>query len=80
MMRFFDCVKNKVNNGMAVLFVRAKDSVSNEKGVSTIEWVGLAAVVVALMFAVSTAMSGQGSNLASAIVTKISNMINSIGN
>lgn len=70
----------KVNAGMTTLLVRAKSSVANEKGVSTIEWVGLAAVIVALMFAVAGAMSGQGTGLASAIVTKISNMINSIGN
>jgi hypothetical protein len=73
-------VMDKVNFGMEALLVRTKNSVANEKGVSTIEWVGLAAVIVALMFAVATAMSGQGAGLAGAIVGKISNMIASIGN
>jgi len=48
----------KVNNGMSALLTRTKASVSNEKGVSTIEWVGLAAVIVALMFTVAGAMDG----------------------
>lgn len=73
-------VFEKVNKGMSALYFRAKGYVENEKGVSTIEWVGLAAVIVALMFAVATAMSGQGSGLASTIVSKISTMISSIGN
>lgn len=73
-------VIEKVNNGMAALYLRTKASVANEKGVSTIEWVGLAAVIVALMFAVATAMNGQGAGLASAIVSKISSMIGKIGN
>jgi hypothetical protein len=78
MMKFFEGIKNKVNNGMAALYVRAKGSIENEKGVSTIEWVGLAAVVVALMFAVAGAMKDQGANLAGTIVSKISEMLKSI--
>ncbi|MCP1156482.1 hypothetical protein [Bacillus infantis] len=70
----------KMNNCVIGLYVNAKSKVQNEAGVSTIEWVGLAAVVVALMFAVAGAMSGQGSGLAGAIVGKISDMIESIGN
>lgn len=70
----------KVNTGIKTLIVRAQNSVANEKGVSTIEWVGLAAVIVALMFAVATAMNGQGSGLAGVIVSKISQMIQGIGN
>ncbi|MGP9039874.1 hypothetical protein [Cytobacillus kochii] len=69
----------KVNGKMQALYARTQKAVNNEDGVSTIEWVGLAAVIVALMFAVATAMDGQGGNLASAIVGKISNMISSIG-
>lgn len=70
----------KMKNGMTKAYVKVKGYVDNQDGVSTIEWVGLAAVIVALMFAVATAMNGQGSGLASAIVTKISNMISQIGN
>jgi hypothetical protein len=73
-------MKTKINQFFSGLYMNVKNVTANEKGVSTIEWVGLAAVVVALMFAVSTAMSGQGSNLAGAIVGKISSMINEIGN
>ncbi|MFT4415394.1 hypothetical protein ACLM5H_16155 [Fredinandcohnia humi] len=73
-------VVNKVNNGMMALSARVKGYTNNEKGVSTIEWVGLAAVIVALMFAIASAMDGQGGGIASAIVSKISSMISEIGN
>ncbi|MCM3324860.1 MULTISPECIES: hypothetical protein [Cytobacillus] len=69
----------KVNGKMQALYARTQKAVNNEDGVSTIEWVGLAAVIVALMFAVATAMDGQGSGLAETIVTKISDMLESIG-
>lgn len=69
----------KVNGKMHALYARTQKAVNNEDGVSTIEWVGLAAVIVALMFAVATAMDGQGSGLAETIVTKISDMLESIG-
>ncbi|MEA1855528.1 hypothetical protein MKX67_02775 [Cytobacillus sp. FSL W7-1323] len=69
----------KVNGKMHALYSRTQKAVNNEDGVSTIEWVGLAAVIVALMFAVATAMDGQGSGLAETIVTKISDMLESIG-
>lgn len=69
---------NEMKNNVVFAFGKMKEAVNNEKGVSTIEWVGLAAVILALMFAVSAAMSGQGSGLAGTIVDKISQMIQSI--
>ncbi len=71
-------VMDKVNYGITALLVRTKNSVANEKGASTIEWVGLAAVIVSLMIAVATAMNGQGGGIAEAIINKISAMINKI--
>ncbi|MEK5108651.1 hypothetical protein MHI57_18420 [Cytobacillus sp. FSL K6-0129] len=69
----------KVNGKMQALYARTQKAVNNEDGVSTIEWVGLAAVIVALMFAVASAMGSQGEGLADVIVTKIGEMLKSIG-
>ncbi|MEK4920826.1 hypothetical protein MKX78_02760 [Cytobacillus sp. FSL R5-0569] len=69
----------KVNGKMHALYARTQKAVNNEDGVSTIEWVGLAAVIVALMFAVASAMGSQGEGLASIIVNKIGEMLQSIG-
>lgn len=73
-------MKKMLAKSVAGMYANVKSRVQNEDGVSTIEWVGLAAVVVALMFAVAGAMEGQGSGLAGAIVGKISDMISQIGN
>ncbi|MDW2879569.1 MULTISPECIES: hypothetical protein [Bacillaceae] len=70
----------KMNDCVVGMYANVKSKVQNEDGVSTIEWVGLAAVVVALMFALAGAMESQGEGLASAIVTKISDIIESINN
>lgn len=69
-----------MNQRLAAAFNKGKERVSNEDGVTTIEWVGLAAVIVALMFAVAQAMGGNDGGIAAAITSKISTMINQIGN
>lgn len=71
-------IREKFNNGLAAMYVGIKGRVSNEKGVSTIEWVGLAAVIIALMFALATAMKGNGGDLAEAIINKLKEMISNI--
>ncbi|MGE8207122.1 hypothetical protein ACQKP0_21765 [Heyndrickxia sp. NPDC080065] len=67
------------NRGIASAYAKVKSRISNEQGVSTVEWVGLAFVVLMLMFAVQAAMSGQGGSLAGAIVNKISEIISKVG-
>ena len=73
-------VLSKMNQNLAAVFNKGKERLSNEDGVTTIEWVGLAAVIVALMFAVAQAMGGNDGGIASAITSKISTMISQIGN
>lgn len=66
----------KVNQGMISLYVSARGNVSNERGVTTVEWVGLAAVMVALMFIINTAMkAGDGSGIANGVISKIQQLI-----
>ncbi|WBL15383.1 hypothetical protein [Sutcliffiella sp. NC1] len=64
---------------MQGVFQEGKAVVKNERGAQTIEWVALAVVILFLMAAVATAMSGQGGNLAQSIVSKISELINKVG-
>ena len=63
-----------------VYMQEGKEVVKNERGAQTIEWVALAVVILFLMAAVASAMSGQGGSLAGAIVDKIKELIESIGN
>ncbi|WP_059174254.1 hypothetical protein [Bacillus sp. FJAT-27445] len=72
-------MKAKFNEMMTRFYLNVKERIADERGVSTIEWIGLAAVVVALMFTVSKAMDGQGASLASTIVGKLQSMIGKIG-
>ncbi|WP_053364883.1 hypothetical protein [Bacillus sp. FJAT-27245] len=72
-------MKAKFNEMMTRFYLNVKERIADERGVSTIEWVGLAAVVVALMFTVSKAMDSQGASLASTIVGKLQTMIGKIG-
>lgn len=59
---------------------QAKSVVNNERGAQTIEWVALALVILFLMAAVASAMDGNGGNIASTMVSKISELINRVGN
>ncbi|QED46416.1 hypothetical protein [Cytobacillus dafuensis] len=71
-------MRERMNNQLTAMYVGIKGRVANEKGVSTIEWVGLAAVIIALMFALATAMKGSGGDLAETIINKLREMIEGI--
>lgn len=58
---------------------QAKDVVKNERGAQTVEWVALALVILFLMAAVSTAMKGNGGEIANAMLAKISELIGKVG-
>ncbi|QFT87763.1 hypothetical protein FIU87_03775 [Bacillus sp. THAF10] len=73
----------KMMQGLAAkaqgLMVQARNAVNNERGAQTIEWVALALVILFLMAAVSTAMKGNGGDIASSMVNKISELIKRVG-
>jgi hypothetical protein len=52
--------------------------VKNEKGAQSLEWLGLAALLILVLGIISTAVSGQSGaigNLISSIISKISGMV-----
>ncbi|WP_313798380.1 hypothetical protein [Cytobacillus sp.] len=71
-------MKEKMINSLTSMYFGLKGRVANEKGVSTIEWVGLAAVIIALMFALATAMKSSGGDLSETIINKLKEMIDNI--
>lgn len=71
-------MREKINNSLTAMYVGLKGRVNNENGVSTIEWVGLAAVIIALMFALATAMKTSGGDLSETIINKLKEMIEGI--
>ncbi|MFO1442098.1 hypothetical protein KDN24_02440 [Bacillus sp. Bva_UNVM-123] len=56
-----------------------KGLLTNERGATTLEWVGLAFVILMLMFAVSEAMSNNGDGLAQSIAGKIAELVGRVG-
>ncbi|WP_261134631.1 hypothetical protein [Bacillus sp. Marseille-Q3570] len=64
-------MKKMVENMSAVV----NKYVNNERGAQALEWVALGLVVLAVMAAVATAVDGNGSSIANAIVEKISELI-----
>ncbi|WP_408009132.1 hypothetical protein ACJROX_02085 [Pseudalkalibacillus sp. A8] len=64
-------VKKMVENMTAVF----NKYVNNERGAQALEWVALGLVVLAVMAAVATAVEGNGSSIANAIVEKIAELI-----
>ncbi|MCF6411553.1 hypothetical protein [Pseudalkalibacillus salsuginis] len=57
------------------LTVTINKYVNNERGAQALEWVALGLVVLAVMAAVATAVQGNGSSIANAIVEKIAELI-----
>ncbi len=52
--------------------------IENERGSQTLEWIGIAAVVVIVVGVISTAFSGNN-GFGDAVVTKFQDMISQIG-
>ncbi len=71
-------MRERFNNSCTAIYVGIKGRVNNQKGVSTIEWVGLAAVIIALMYALAKAMKGSGGDLSETIINKLKEMIQNI--
>ncbi|MDV2581457.1 hypothetical protein [Alkalibacillus haloalkaliphilus] len=70
-MKMFNRVFEKVMS-------RAVEVTKEERGSQTLEWIGIAAVIVILVGVISTAMSG-ADNIGEAVVTKVVELIQSIG-
>ncbi|WP_075618567.1 hypothetical protein [Paenisporosarcina indica] len=67
-------MKNLLMNAMMNIVVPVK----NEKGAQSLEWLGLAALLILVLGIISTAVSGQSGaigNLISSIISKISGMV-----
>lgn len=79
MKKEFMNVCTKINNKFLNFALKARNITRNEKGVTTIEWVGLAFVILVLMFAISTAMKGSDGGIASAITSKIAELVGKVG-
>ncbi len=63
---------------MQSLFLNLVAPVKNEKGAQSLEWLGLAALLILVLGIISTAVSGQGeaiSGLIGSIISKISGMV-----
>ncbi|WP_411344857.1 hypothetical protein ACE3MZ_01830 [Paenibacillus sp. WLX1005] len=66
---------NKLNEWTTTLAVKASNVLSNEKGAQSLEWLGLAALLIMVLGFVSTALSGgqsQIQDLVNKIFTSIS--------
>lgn len=60
------------------LYVKATQRLNNEKGAQSLEWLGIAALLIMILGIVSTAVSDQSggiSGIISDIITKISDMV-----
>ncbi|ANX10957.1 hypothetical protein ABE41_002880 [Fictibacillus arsenicus] len=55
-----------------------KGYVNNEEGAQALEWIALGTVVIAVMAAIATGVSGNASGLGQAIIGKLSQLISSI--
>lgn len=69
-----------LKDGILSIYVKAKNRVSNEDGVTTVEWVGLAAVTLAIMMGIAGVIGSSGgiSSLADNIVNKIGDLVNAV--
>ncbi|MEJ9280007.1 hypothetical protein [Ureibacillus thermosphaericus] len=73
-------IYEKLNDSFLSLYVNVKHNVSNEDGVSTVEWVALAALMLTLLLGLAAALK-EGDllkNLAQTVVGKIAELINDV--
>lgn len=60
------------------LYVKATQWLNNEKGAQSLEWLGIAALLIMVLGIVSTAVSSQSGGITGiieSIITKIKNMV-----
>lgn len=57
-------------------YIKAKGMIENERGSQSLEWIGIAAVIVILTGAISTAFSG--GQLGSTFMSKFTNLLDKI--
>jgi len=63
---------------MQKLFINLVTPVKDEKGAQSLEWLGLAALLILVLGIISTAVSGQSGSISSLIgniISKISGMV-----
>lgn len=68
----------KIQDAMLTAWVKVMVPVKNEKGAQSLEWLGLAALLILVLGIISTAVSGQSSSITSLIkniIGKISDMV-----
>ncbi|GAE94463.1 hypothetical protein JCM21714_3621 [Gracilibacillus boraciitolerans JCM 21714] len=68
----------KVNEWMLKKQSKMVSLLNNQRGSQTLEWIGIAAVIVILVGVISTAMSNAGS-IGDEVVKKITELIQNIG-
>ncbi|SDG63869.1 hypothetical protein SAMN04487975_10145 [Planococcus glaciei] len=70
-------MKKKLNELALQMVTSVQTKVANERGSQTLEWIGIAAVIVIVVGVVSQAFSGGG--FGDTLVTKFEGFINKIG-
>lgn len=71
-------MKEKLNNLSLRLVTSVKAKLSNERGSQTLEWIGIAAVVVIVVGVISTSFSGD-TTIGDTVKNKFKGFIDSIG-
>lgn len=61
---------NKMNELSTNLYLKVKGALRNEKGAQSLEWLGLAALLIMVLGLVSTALKG-GQGAIGEVITKI---------
>ncbi|MBM4763246.1 hypothetical protein [Bacillus sp. B15-48] len=67
-----------MKNSMVKFAKRMLEPVKNERGAQSLEWLGLAALLILVLGIISTAVSGQSEgigNIITNIISKISGMV-----
>ena len=68
----------KIQNAMLTAWVKVMVPVKNEKGAQSLEWLGLAALLILVLGIISTAVSSQDGaikGIITSIISKISDMV-----
>lgn len=71
-------MKEQLNDFLLQMFTSMKAKVSNERGSQTLEWIGIAAVVVILVGIISQAFSGD-TTIGESVKNKFNSFISNIG-
>lgn len=71
-------MKEKLNDLSLQMVASMKTAMGNERGSQTLEWIGIAAVIVILVGVISSAFS-KDTVIGTTLVTKFTDLVKSIG-